>query len=264
MPFQISRSLRSLESLFAKPDISDEERHRRRYLALCFLIITPALAGYAVVDLSQGRFAEALATLALVALLVVVCVLIPRLRRVWILFRIAVLAAVSLIFYLMTGGGGGGLVFLWLYTLPLIVYFLFGKEEGAVWVLACSAVLCVLFFIDLGFYSYSTAAGVRFMTTYGIISALGYGLEASRRRYYEELLVEKSAVEAALAQARTLSGLLPICVSCKSVRDDQGYWNQIETYLRRHSEAEFSHSLCPDCRTDLTVGPGQESHAPSS
>jgi len=41
--------------------------------------------------------------------------------------------------------------------------------------------------------------------------------------------------------------MFPICSSCKKIRDDKGYWNQIESYVRDHSEAEFSHSLCPDC-----------------
>jgi len=48
-------------------------------------------------------------------------------------------------------------------------------------------------------------------------------------------------------KVRLLSGLLPICSHCKKIRDDQGYWNQMEVYIRDHSEAEFSHSLCPDC-----------------
>lgn len=54
-------------------------------------------------------------------------------------------------------------------------------------------------------------------------------------------------LETALSEIKTLSGLLPICASCKKIRDDKGYWNQIETYISSHSAAEFSHSICPDC-----------------
>jgi len=46
---------------------------------------------------------------------------------------------------------------------------------------------------------------------------------------------------------KTLKGFLPICASCKKIRDDKGYWNQIESYIRDHSEAEFSHGICPEC-----------------
>jgi hypothetical protein len=51
----------------------------------------------------------------------------------------------------------------------------------------------------------------------------------------------------AVARIKTLSGLLPICAACKKIRDDQGYWEQIEVYIRDHSEAQFSHGLCPTC-----------------
>ncbi len=51
----------------------------------------------------------------------------------------------------------------------------------------------------------------------------------------------------AMDKVKTLSGLLPICVSCKKIRDDKGYWTQLERYIRDHSEAEFTHGFCPDC-----------------
>ena len=48
-------------------------------------------------------------------------------------------------------------------------------------------------------------------------------------------------------EIKTLKGCIPICASCKKIRDDKGYWNQIESYIREHSEADFSHGLCPEC-----------------
>ncbi|GAB4547249.1 MAG: hypothetical protein Kow0063_41880 [Anaerolineae bacterium] len=48
-----------------------------------------------------------------------------------------------------------------------------------------------------------------------------------------------------------LSGLLPICASCKKIRDDEGYWHSVEVYIRDHSEADFSHGICPDCMQKL-------------
>ena len=55
----------------------------------------------------------------------------------------------------------------------------------------------------------------------------------------------------ALSDVKKLSGLLPICASCKKIRDDKGYWNQIEEYIRDHSEAEFTHSICEECAGNL-------------
>ncbi len=58
-------------------------------------------------------------------------------------------------------------------------------------------------------------------------------------------------LQKALAEIKTLGGLLPICAYCKKIRDDKGYWNQIESYIKEHSEADFSHSICPDCAKKL-------------
>jgi len=65
-------------------------------------------------------------------------------------------------------------------------------------------------------------------------------LSVQRRTMYEEK--EKASLD-----VKILSGFLPICASCKKIRDDKGYWDQIESYIRDHSEAEFTHSICPDC-----------------
>jgi hypothetical protein len=67
----------------------------------------------------------------------------------------------------------------------------------------------------------------------------------------EKLREEQTRLKEALAQVKTLSGLLPICSVCKKIRDDQGYWNQIENYLHEHSGAEFTHGICPNCAKEL-------------
>ncbi len=54
-------------------------------------------------------------------------------------------------------------------------------------------------------------------------------------------------LQSALSKVKQLSGLLPICAACKKIRNDQGYWQQIEAYIHEHSDAEFSHSICPEC-----------------
>jgi AmiR/NasT family two-component response regulator len=71
------------------------------------------------------------------------------------------------------------------------------------------------------------------------------------RSLNEELEAHNRELQEALAQARILRGLLPICASCKQIRDDQGYWYKVEDYLESHSEAEFTHGLCPDCSRRL-------------
>jgi|SRR5579871_136221 PAS domain S-box-containing protein len=64
-----------------------------------------------------------------------------------------------------------------------------------------------------------------------------------------ELLIQE--LQEALAKVRTLSGLLPICAACRMIRDKQGAWHPLEAYIRKHTEADFSHGICPDCRKRL-------------
>ncbi len=58
-------------------------------------------------------------------------------------------------------------------------------------------------------------------------------------------------LKTALAQVEQLSGLLPICAKCKKIRDDKGYWNEVDFYLEKNSQAKFSHGMCPDCSDEL-------------
>lgn len=69
-------------------------------------------------------------------------------------------------------------------------------------------------------------------------------LQRQAEKEKDSLIAE---LEAALADVKKLSGLLPICSSCKKIRDDNGYWNQIEAYIKENSEADFSHGICPEC-----------------
>jgi len=70
-------------------------------------------------------------------------------------------------------------------------------------------------------------------------------------RYAIERQKLKTQLEVSLKKIKTLSGLLPICASCKKIRDDKGYWNLLEVYISEHTNADFSHGICPDCAKKL-------------
>lgn len=81
---------------------------------------------------------------------------------------------------------------------------------------------------------------------------VGFAMIFAYISYMLELILRKNfamtaSLQDSLAEIKTLSGLLPICSNCKKIRDDRGYWNQIDEYFRDHSDVDFSHSLCPDC-----------------
>ncbi len=90
-----------------------------------------------------------------------------------------------------------------------------------------------------------------------MINEIGLGLiflmmnaqrtEENLKKSRIELQGSVEGLEKALTEIKTLRGIIPICSHCKKIRDDEGYWNRIESYLHKHSEAELSHSICPDC-----------------
>jgi DNA-binding response OmpR family regulator len=86
--------------------------------------------------------------------------------------------------------------------------------------------------------------------------------EIDERTRTGQLLREQNvALEAALANVKSLSGLLPICAGCKQIRDGEGYWSQVESYIQGHSEVTFTHGLCPDCMEKYYPGRGKADHA---
>ena len=93
-----------------------------------------------------------------------------------------------------------------------------------------------------GLYSPKKLGLGTFLGTQGIARDITERKQAEEER---EKLISK--LQAAFDNIKTLKGLLPICANCKKIRDDKGYWNQIEAYIRDRSDAEFSHSICPDC-----------------
>ena len=85
-----------------------------------------------------------------------------------------------------------------------------------------------------------------------VLGLIGLGVGMIRLRAgekeNEKIILE---LREALAEVKTLSGMLPICSGCKKIRDDKGYWNQIEAYISDRSAAQFSHGLCPECAKKL-------------
>ncbi len=86
-----------------------------------------------------------------------------------------------------------------------------------------------------------------------------------------ELKKQTEELQRALGEIRQLKGIIPICSSCKKIRDDRGFWHQVESYLQSHSDAAFSHGICPDCVKKLypdlwnkkEAGPGNPKQAKS-
>jgi hypothetical protein len=114
-----------------------------------------------------------------------------------------------------------------------------GVLSSTAWVFFWVFALIILF---VGFFNY------RFFTRWEeSTDAFLVQLDEKNR----ELRQERDKLQDALVQVKTLSGLLPICASCKKIRDDEGYWNHLEKYIQDRSDAQFSHGICPECAHKL-------------
>ena len=139
-----------------------------------------------------------------------------------------------------------------LHLLAAVITFLYG---------ACmlSRTVCYVFdppallFQNTGFNSAFFLSVLIFEIMSGLLIMM-----LNNQRMEEELLVSNAALqshvvelEKVLSEVKVLKGLLPICSSCKKIRDDQGYWNHLEDYIDAHSEATFTHGLCPGCALQM-------------
>lgn len=252
-------SITYLGEFFTPPHCSVDEQRKRGFLALFLLTICPALLLFGLLTFTnQGMSLQPLIIGFAVLVGLTLLLALRYVRNVLPLFRLGVLFIVSLLSFEIAVGGGEGVVFLWLYFHPIAAFFLFGVREGLFWVLISWVSSLLLLVFNSGPYPYELAVSLRFMVTYTLVSILAYGLESSRSQYYDQLLMEKAALEAALQQVKTLRALLPICASCKKIRDDAGYWHSVESYIGQHMAVEFSHSVCPGCRTKLYGMPGSK------
>lgn len=244
----------------------DSDERNRLYHFLAFLVLgLPTLLGFGLYNL----FVASNLVPGLVDFLLATCVLVtwslmPRFKSGLLLYRANMLFFVGVLLYLLAFGGAAGSFALWMFTFPLIAFFLLGAAEGWAWTAGLFLGASFLFWLAPHWFPvhrYDGQFKIRFAAAFFIVSVLAYWFEYLRQHYrqgmeaeHQRLLEERAALQEALSKVKLLSGMLPICSSCKKVRDDHGYWRQLEAYIRDHSEAEFSHSLCPDCGEDLYPG----------
>jgi hypothetical protein len=233
------------------------ERIRRRQLIvlLCSFGL-PVVVLFGIIDFLEGDRLEFAADLALIAILVAALIVIFRYNRDRLAYRIGLNLLALAVLYNVAIGAGKESALYWVYVLPLLLFFFQGRKDGLISVCAATLLLGLLMFLPefVRAYDYGTQTGFRFFISFLFVAVIAYGLESSRHRFsdmlrqeHQALLEEKANLEQALGQIKTLRGMLPICSNCKKVRDDRGYWKQIESYVHEHSDAKFSHGICPDC-----------------
>jgi hypothetical protein len=234
-----------------------EAQLRFRFYSFFGLLSGPYMLGFGVADLLRGEFLLSGLVFASLGGMFIGWLLLRAGRHALTVYRANALVFALLILYLIAVGGDGGSRSLWIYVYPLVLVFVLGVNEGAIWVgaLLVSAVgLMWSGLPGLTVYAYPQGFKIRLVGMYAAISLATMAFEHSRRLYRDAMWREREKkaalireLQASLAQVKTLKGLVPICANCHRIRDDQGFWNQLEGYLREHSDADFSHGICPAC-----------------
>ena len=142
--------------------------------------------------------------------------------------------------YLYITGGVSNSGIFWLFLFPITYFFFKGSRAGVIWFLLQLAMMSIVFTLSRLHY-----IAIPYSSLFFTVSVMVLIIEAA------VLFVHEKITEDNLAQIKILRGLLPICSSCKKIRQDDGYWNHIELYIKEHSDATFTHGLCPDCARKL-------------
>jgi uncharacterized protein (UPF0335 family) len=178
-------------------------------------------------------------------------------------------------FFLIANGGVHNSAFVWSFTYPLIALYLLGVHTGTVFsalLLAASGCIFALQTSVSFLPEYSIHLIIRFIPAYISIYLFAFlteklhqivqqrlrDLNSNLEKVIEELETankEKAdlihELHATVQEVQILQGILPICANCKKIRDDKGYWNQVEQYIQERSKATFSHGICPECMEKL-------------
>ena len=252
MPSAVSPEPGFLERRLSVYGPPTSERRRGFYVVAGALCTAAALLILSVADLVAGRSAQALQSFLVASLFVLISIQFRRRVRPEILARLTLTLAMVVIVEETYIGANGGFTFLWFYALPIGCFYALGRREGLLWFLAGLGTLAWLVFVVDPKQTEAGSVGAAAVATFALLGLLAYGLESARFRLSRLLEREKAELEQALADLETLYDLVPICASCKSVRDDKGYWRDIETYLSQHPAVEMQSAFCPDCQG--TVG----------
>ena len=235
-----------LLSRFPSETVHREERIKRLFISVCISLLIPVTLVFGIRDLFTSKIGEAFVVFGIGLVLSVLTFLLNRFQDYRRTIRIFIFVlTVELLFELYIGGGNGAAL-LWFYVMPSGIIFLLGFKEGLIWVVCQIAAMTLLLFGGTG-HAYQLDLSIRFIAVFIVLTLLACSLEILRERYLRQLLAEKEALQKAVGEIHLLRGMVPICASCKKIRDDKGFWTQIEAYMESRSAIEFSHGICPEC-----------------
>jgi hypothetical protein len=160
---------------------------------------------------------------------------------------ILISSGATVLVYLNKGGDG---TTYWLFISVFFIMMLLGYKKGMYYTSIMFLITAVMMFNWIG-DTLSLEEFIRFAVSSIVLISTIFFYELSISSIISELFKKNGELSTALNEIEVLGGLLPICSHCHSIRDDKGYWENIESYFQAHSHINFTHSICPGCQTEL-------------
>ena len=247
-------------SALNQDSIYDDETRKQRFFYFVATLAAPIVFGFLVLNIQKLYYPGIGITIFLSLVLATTAVSLQfAVQKVWV-YRAMLFSVMGSFTYGIWVGGAEGTMVLWLFMMPLLYLFYFGVKEGIAWSIATLVIA-----VGVLFYPDETAKELykfdhiyRFVLLYCLTATLAFGLEQARDRYDQllqeqrlEIMEDTRRLEQTLADIQLLKGLLPICSSCKNIRNEKNEWEDIAGYLSRHSSAKFRHEICADCAASV-------------
>jgi MASE6 len=233
-----------------------DRRRKRHFFIFLNICMIPILVFLTLINYFNQATLEFIIDLVLFPFLIGTLLVILRYNVDEWVYRVTFSIWFLLAFYSVAIGSGYGTGLYWILVAPVIIFYFFEKKEGLIWngCIMFLAVILVLFPSLVGTYTYDVYHMTGFFGSFVLIMGIGYGIETNRHLYSlllakerDSLSLETERLKEALDRIKTLNGMLPICSYCKKIRDDEGYWQQVESYIHDHTDAELTHGICPEC-----------------
>lgn len=204
------------------------------------IIFIVLLSGYGIYNTIISDTEIAVFELAVSLFLIITTYLFIKKITIFIPIALSMASFYIMAVYLFISGGASGTGIFWLFVIPVIFFFFLGIRYGSALFLIQYISVIILFI----------ASKAGYLTIYYDDKTVLFFLIVSIAESVI-LFIHEKILSNYLSQIRTMRGLIPICANCKNIRDDKGYWKQVEVYIQEHSEADFTHSICPDCAKKL-------------
>jgi hypothetical protein len=229
--------------------ITNDNDRRMYFFIVSYVIIIIISIALLTGDLYQKNYKDFVFASIFLLLLTALFFILLKTKHRQVIFNIIIaLISIELLLQIYIGTGEAYSPY-WCLVLPLFYASFLGLKKGIIGLSIYTLLLQFLLFnlVPGQYYIYESYNSIRFLLLYILVGGLSFALEYTRAKAFEYLEEKNKELEEANHEIQTLRKILPICSYCKKIRDDDGYWNQVEQYFSQHEDLIFSHGICPTC-----------------